>query len=65
MPTKQQRRALSKTLEQSGLGRIDTDAIEWLAFAEPTPELNKRFTAQLMISCFGSLQRAVLAVASM
>ena len=35
MPTKQQQRALSKTLELAGLERIKVERLKWLAFAEP------------------------------
>src|SRR5947208_16318668 len=41
MPTKQQRHALSKTLERAGLEHIKAE-IKWLAFAEADVEQNEK-----------------------
>jgi hypothetical protein len=42
MPTKQQRRALSKTLEQAHLEHIKVEKIKWLAFADADVEQNEK-----------------------
>jgi hypothetical protein len=42
MPTKPQRQALSRTLEQAGLENIEAEKIKWLAFGDVDVEQNEK-----------------------